>query len=146
MGMHDNFQRQMLWYGVEALAVMASVSERCTGKPAERCTGYTPVIAHSISPRLVLGTCQLPLLMPWTPCGPTAVPDSSLLFRSLFHNSFRTVPKGAECAYHTRKHRKNGCEIDTKKLPLGAMDPALPLAWSDHPPCCGVCLDRAAPL
>jgi hypothetical protein len=55
--------------------------------------------------------------MPGTHLGPTAVSDSSPLFKMLSHNSFRTVPNGVECVYHTRKRRKNGCEIDTKEYP-----------------------------
>ena len=58
---------------------------------------------------------------------------TALLFRPLFHNSFQTVPKGAECEFHTRKRRKNGREIDIEKLPLGAVDTALPLACPTIP-------------
>jgi hypothetical protein len=35
--------------------------------------------------------------------------------------------KGAACEYHTRKCRKNSRESDTTNLPLGAVNPALPL-------------------
>ena len=75
-------------------------------------------------------------LYPFSCNGLTSVQQqylTALLFRPLFHNSFQTVPKGAKYEYHTRKRRKNGREIDTKKLPLGAVDTALPLACPTIP-------------
>src|SRR6266851_4252187 len=71
--------------------------------------------------------------MQGTHLGSTVVSDSSLLFRSLFHNSFRTVPKGAECESHTRKRRKNGRILLVNLLPgdtaaFSALD--FPCSWA----------------